>query len=153
MPHLNSIDEQHKAYRRPWLLGLVICLCMLVMISFATAMLFAGEDPGSDNEYTQAQLLEDTLGVAHDEIIMLIISLVVVIQVTASFKFIRQLPHWYFLLCSFAAVALSAFFTVTESFVFTEQFNYLEHLSFMAGAILLAIWCGLVFGFKKREDI
>ena len=153
MPHLNSIDEQHKAYRRPWLLGLVICLCMLVMISFATAMLFAGEDPGSDNEYTQAQLLEETLGVAHDEIIMLIISLVVVIQVTASFRFFRWLPHRFLLLYSFGMVALSALFTVTESMFFAEVLNYLEHLSFMAGTILLALWCGLVFGFKKREDI
>ena len=121
-------------------------------MTFTAAMLLAGDDPAAGREYTQAQLLEETLGVAHDELIMLIISLVVVIQIAANFNFIRQLPHRFFLVCSFCGVALSAFFTVAEGFIFTEVFNYFEHLSFMTSAILLAVWCMLVFNSEKREE-
>jgi hypothetical protein len=83
---------------------------------------------------------------------MLAISLIVVIQIVASFKFIKRLPYMSLLLCSFGGVALSAFFTVAEGLVFSEILNYLEHLSFMVAAILLAVWCGLVFGPKKQEN-
>jgi hypothetical protein len=108
--------------------------------------------PESDFEYTQGQLLDETLGVAHDELIMLIISLAVVIQIVANFNFLKRLPGCSLILSSFALVALSAFCTVAESLVFPEVLNYIEHLSFMTASILLAIWCWHVFGFKKQES-
>jgi hypothetical protein len=108
--------------------------------------------PESGFEYTQAQLLEETLGVAHDELIMLIISLAVVIQIVANFNFLKRLPGSSLILSSFALVALSAFCTVAESLVFPEVLNYIEHLSFMTASILLAIWCWHVFGSKKQES-
>jgi hypothetical protein len=101
-------------------------------------------------EYTQAQLLEETLGVAHDELIMLIISLVVVIQIIAGFRFLRWLRFRVLLLCSFAFLLLSAFCTVAESLFLPEVLNYIEHLSFMISAILLAVWCWYVFANKKE---
>ena len=62
--------------------------------------------PESDFEYTQGQLLDETLGVAHDELIMLIISLAVVIQIVANFNFLKRLPGCSLILSSFALVAL-----------------------------------------------
>jgi hypothetical protein len=108
--------------------------------------------PESDYEYTQGQLLDETLGMAHDELIMLIISLIVVIQVVANFQLLRRVPNHLLLLGSFALVAFSTFCTVVEGLVFPEVLNYLEHLSFMSAMILLAVWSGCVFGSKKRES-
>ena len=150
MEPLNPKDQQDTTRQRPWLLGGVIALCLLLM----AALMVAGAmvTPQSDYEYTQAQLLDKTLGVAHDELIMLIISLIVVVQVVANFQLLRRVPNHLLLLGSFALVAFSTFCTVVEGLVFPEVLNYLEHLSFMSAMILLAVWSGCVFGSKKRES-
>ena len=106
--------------------------------------------PESDYEYTQGQLLDETIGMAHDELIMLIISLVVLVQIVANYRFLQRLPWRSLILWSFALLALSAFCTVAESLVFEEVLNYIEHVSSMTAAILLAIWCWCVFDSKKR---
>ena len=147
---MDFTDQHDTTRRRPWLLGGVIGLCVLLIgaLMVAGAMVI----PESDYEYTQAQLLDETLGMAHDELIMLIISLIVVIQVVANFQLLRRVPNHLLLLGSFALVAFSTFCTVVEGLVFPEVLNYLEHLSFMSAMILLAVWSGCVFGSKKRES-
>jgi len=132
-----------------------VCIVVLAIVVASSASLqstFPEKDPATSSaEYTQMQLGEDMLHEAHDELIMLIIALVVVIQVTASYKFFRWLPNRLLLICSFGGVALSAFCTVVEGFVFQEVLNYVEHLSFMTAAILIAVWCGLwAFGPEKQ---
>ena len=151
MPQWNPTDDCDTSYRHPWLLGGVVLFCVLAVITLSTAILLTQNNSGEDFEYTQAQLLEEKLGLAHDELIMLIVSLVVVIQIVASFKFLQWLPQRLLLLCSFGLVTLSAFCTVAESILFPEVLNYIEHLSFMAASILLAVWCWCVFGSKKQE--
>ena len=151
MKQLSPIGERDNARRRQWLLGGLVCFCVLLVTALVVSGLLFQNNSAADVEYTQSQLLEETLGVAHDELIMLIISLVVVIQIAASFKFLRRLPNRFLLLCSFGGVAFSAFFTVAESLFFSEVLNYLEHLSFMTATVLLAIWCWQVFGSKKQE--
>ena len=147
---MDFTDQHDTTRRRPWLLGGVIGLCVLLIgaLMVAGAMVI----PESDYEYTQGQLLDETLGMAHDELIMLIISLIVVIQVVANFQLLRRVPNHLLLLGSFALVAFSTFCTVVEGLVFPEVLNYLEHLSFMSAMILLAVWSGCVFGSKKRES-
>ena len=147
---MDFTDQHDTTRRRPWLLGGVIGLCVLLIgaLMMAGAMVI----PESDYEYTQGQLLDETLGMAHDELIMLIISLIVVIQVVANFQLLRRVPNHLLLLGSFALVAFSSFCTVVEGLVFPEVLNYLEHLSFMSAMILLAVWSGCVFGSKKRES-
>ena len=147
---MDFTDQHDTKRRRPWLLGGVVALCLLLMGILMVAG--AWVVPEADFEYTQGQLLDKTLGVAHDELIMLIISLAVVIQIVANFNFLKRLPGSSLILSSFALVALSAFCTVAESLVFPEVLNYIEHLSFMTASILLAIWCWHVFGFKKQES-
>ena len=147
---MDFTDQHDTTRRRPWLLGGVIGLCVLLIgaLMVAGAMVI----PESDYEYTQGQLLDETLGMAHDELIMLIISLIVVIQVVANFQLLRRVPNHLLLLGSFALVAFSTFCTVVEGLVFPEVLNYLEHLSFMSATILFAVWSGCVFGSKKRES-
>ena len=151
MAPLNPKDQQDTTRRRPWLLGGVIGLCLLLVGFLMAAGVLPQPETESDVEFTQSQLLEKTVGVSHDELIMLIISLAVVIQIVANFHFLKRLPGSPLILSSFAFVALSAFCTVVEGFVFVEVLNYIEHLSFMTASILLAIWCWRVFGSKKQE--
>jgi len=87
----------------------------------------------------------------HDEVLMLIISGTVIIQIAATFRYLRRIPHAVLLLGSFAALALGSFFTVIEGFAWTGLFNALEHLSMMAAAVLLASWCSSIFRSAKRE--
>ena len=136
------------AVRRPWLLrGIVVVCSLLVIILLVEGALLV---PESDFEYTQGQLLDEALGVAHDELIMLIISLIVIIMIAINFRLLRRIPNCFLLICSFVLVTFSATFTVAEGLVFPEVLNYLEHLSFMAATILFAVWCWCVFGSKKR---
>ena len=87
----------------------------------------------------------------HDEVLMLIISGAVIVEIMATFSYLQRIPHVSLLLCSFAALFLSCLFTVIEGLISPDLFNVLEHLSIMAGAILLALWSGLVFGCRKQE--
>ena len=87
----------------------------------------------------------------HDELLMLIIAFAVIIEIVATFRYLRRIPHAGILMGSFAALVLGCLFTVTEGFVWTGLFNVLEHLSMMFGAVLLALWCGLAFRPSKRE--
>ena len=89
----------------------------------------------------------------HEEVLMLLISGAVIVQMVAMFSYLRRIPHAVLLLGSFSALALSSFFTVIEGFVWTGLFNVLEHLSMMAAAVLLASWCGLVFRSRKQERV
>lgn len=151
MPDVNPKAQHDHTRRRPWFLVSVICSCVIIALAVIVPTLLIRGNSSNDFEYTQSQLLEEMLGVAHDELIMLIISLVVVIQVVANFKLLKQFPRMPLLLWSFGLVVLSAICTVVESLFWVEVLNYIEHLSFMAASILLAVWCWRVFGSEKQE--
>ncbi len=87
----------------------------------------------------------------HDEVLMLIISGAVIIEIVATFGYLRRIPHPLLLLGSFGALALGSVSTVAEGFFWAGPFNVLEHLSMMAGAVLFALWCGLVFRPRRSE--
>jgi len=86
-----------------------------------------------------------------DEVLMLIISGAVIVEVVATIRHLRPIPHLSLLLASFGGMALASLFTVVEGFAWADGFNLLEHLSVMSGAILLALWCALVFGTHRPE--
>lgn len=151
MPHFNPTDERDNTPRGPWLLGVVVCVCVLGLITLAAATLLVEENPGAGVVYIPARPLEQMLFTSHDELIMLFIALAVIIEIVANFGYIKRIQDNFLLLCGFVAFVLGASFTVAESFIFKEVLNYLEHLSYMASALILALWCGRVFGAKKQE--
>ena len=87
----------------------------------------------------------------HDEVLMLIISGAVIVEIIATFGYLKRVPHPFILLGSFAGLVLGSFFTVAEGLLWNSLLNFLEHLSMMTGAILFALWCGLVFRPRRRE--
>ena len=92
-----------------------------------------------------------TWRMTEDEVLMLIISAAVIVEIVATFGYLRRIPHPFLILGSFAAFVLGSLFTVAEGFFWAASFNVLEHLSVMTGAILLALWCGLVFRPRRQE--
>jgi len=115
----------------------------------------AEENPYSDSRTTGRGFLEEKLGIAHDEMIMLIIALIVVFQIIVNFKLIRHIPCKTLLLAVFGTFVLSSLCTVLEGVFRTLEsgLNFIEHLSYMVGAILLAVWCALAFAGKKKEGV
>ena len=108
----------------------------------------------ADESYTQARMLEQLLGVPHDELIMLLISLAVVIQIAVNFRFLQWIQHRGLLFCSFGFLLLSVVCTVLGGIFVSETLTYLEHLLFMSSAIFLAAWCWCVFAAKTaKEDV
>lgn len=86
-----------------------------------------------------------------DEVLMLIISAAVIVEIVVTFRYLRRIPHPFLVLASFASLVLGSLFTVAEGLFWADPFNVLEHLSVMAGAILLALWCAQVFRPRRQE--
>lgn len=156
MARLNPIDQQDGIHQSRWLIGAAIVFCLV----FTASILLSSNilqhrhppaDPMPASDYRQAQLDEDIIHEAHDELFMLVISMLVVVQVVATFKVLQRLPYHWILLGAFAATALSAVCTVVEGFFLPEVLNYIEHLSMMSAAILLAVWCG-IWAFSRQPQ-
>lgn len=88
----------------------------------------------------------------HNEVIMLLVSFAVLIEIACTYKHLRRIPHKSFLFFSFFFFVSGAICTVAEGFLLGHLFNWIEHLSYMCGAISMTIWCGLVFGIRKQEN-
>ena len=88
----------------------------------------------------------------HDEMLMLIVSGAVIVEVASMFGYLRTIPYFFLLLSSFGTIVLASLFTVVEGFLWPDALNFLEHLSVMIGAILLAVWCALVFRTRTSEE-
>lgn len=86
-----------------------------------------------------------------DEVLMLIISCALIVEIVATFNYLRRIPHFHLLLSSFGALVLGSLLTVAEGFFWAEVLNVFEHLSLMVGAILLALWCFLAPRQPKQE--
>lgn len=153
MPHPEPTDDH--TYQHRWLLVGTIALTSLIVVVLIVAGVLQHQqisppdvDIQTQAPYTQAGLKEEA-HITHDEMVMMIISLIVAVMIAANFDLLLRIPHGSLILSSFILVALSSIFTVAESFVWPETLNYLEHLCFMAAAIIFAVWCMCVFCFKR----
>lgn len=148
-PNTSNRRNQFRQFGPP-LFGKNIIISTILISACAGVMLFADSysgDRGNENQL----ILEEALGVAHDELIMLVIAVIVSIEIAVNYKSLYRLPYMKLFLCSYAAFALSAFFTVAEGYLLETVLNYCEHLMYMTATVLLAVWCGKVFRFRKPE--
>lgn len=130
--------------RTQWTVMLIVALLVILVLFVEEAPFRAGTD-GIDSRGGEVRI-------DHDEVIMMLISLIVFIEIFTSLKLIRFIPQKGILLSSFLVFTVSAVSTVVEGYVFSDVLNYIEHSSLMASAILLAVWCGRVFQARERED-
>jgi len=85
------------------------------------------------------------------ELIMLILG-AGVLYLTILYKpIIRRFYAWKLLLLAFYYMMAGWIFTMLEGF-FMEQFiNILEHISYSASAVIMAVWCWQFAGNKQEE--
>ena len=145
---MNAREKQlDKPVLRQHLTRWVVWFCLLVSVVFVMSVYVQ-----ADASASQASAAgPGPLKIEKDEVIMLMVSLVVLIEIVVSFNYIRLIPHKDVLVCSFVLFVLASVFTVAEGFVFGRVLNYAEHLSLAGSAILLAVWCALMFGSRRRE--
>jgi uncharacterized BrkB/YihY/UPF0761 family membrane protein len=129
-----------KTALRQHLIRWGLWFCMVAAAVFVMSVYLEGYASASP-----ADAAGRVLKIQHDEVIMLVVSLIVLTEVIVSFNVIRLIPHKEILLCSFVLFVLSTVFTVAEGFVFEHVLNYAEHLSTAGSATLLAAWCCLMF--------
>ena len=85
-----------------------------------------------------------------NEVVMLLLGLGVLVFILANRSRLRRLPRWDILSLGFYVVLAGWVLTVAEGFVFASFFNYLEHISYACGAVLLVVWCRKISG-SRRE--
>lgn len=53
---------------------------------------------------------------------------------------LRRIPEWRFLLAGILCLIIGSTSTIAEHFVFYDVFNTVEHMSYLAQSLMLAIW-------------
>ncbi|RJE71973.1 hypothetical protein BGP76_07790 [Reichenbachiella sp. MSK19-1] len=75
-----------------------------------------------------------------NEVLMLLISVIVLIFAIIYFKTLSRIPHWRYLMGSYALLMLGWLFTILEGFLFHLLFDYLEHIFYMLGSLCIFLW-------------
>ena len=86
-----------------------------------------------------------------NEIIMAVLSLGVLTFIYLNDVRLKRVEAFKFLYAGFCAFSAGWVLTVLETFFFKSVLNFLEHMSYAVGAILVAVWCWKVFG-KVKVD-
>ncbi|HYP97888.1 MAG TPA: hypothetical protein VER96_04385 [Polyangiaceae bacterium] len=53
---------------------------------------------------------------------------------------LRRIPEWRFLLAGILCLIVGSTSTIVEHFVLYDVFNTIEHLSYLAQSLMLALW-------------
>lgn len=85
------------------------------------------------------------------EVIIFLFATGVLLFVLVKRGQLRRLPAGVFLLAGFYSFWAGWGFTVVESLCWPILFNYLEHISYLVGSILIAVWSWLAFGKRARS--
>ena len=90
-----------------------------------------------------------------NEIVMLSIGMGVLIFILSNRARLKHLASYGIVIAAFCLMLVGWVLTVLEGFFFEWFLNFLEHLCYAAGSILLIAWCWKVFGggipFSKRS--
>lgn len=80
------------------------------------------------------------------EVVALLLTIGVLIFLLVNRARIRELPAAPLLLAAFGVLLGSRILTVLEGFLFRDYLDLAEHVCYAVSAVLLAMWCGRVFG-------
>ena len=90
--------------------------------------------------------------VQENENIMFLLGLGVLIFIFANYHHLKRIPSIQILITGYCMFTAGWCLTILEAFFWTTVLNYLEHISYAAGAIIMAIWFWNVFGRQRRTD-
>ena len=88
--------------------------------------------------------------IASNEVIGLIFSITVLVFYLWNRPRLRELPAFGILLAAFLSLLVGLVLTILEGLFWQETLNLLEHVGYAVSALLLTLWCWLVFG-KRRS--
>jgi hypothetical protein len=86
------------------------------------------------------------------EVIIFVFATGVLLFILVKRTQLRRIPAGAVLLAGFYSFWFGWGFTVIESLCWQTFFNYLEHVSYLAGSLLIATWSWLVFGKRARSS-
>jgi hypothetical protein len=88
---------------------------------------------------------------AENEVVSFLLSLGILLFFLANLARIRQIDGYRWLLGSFLAYVIALAFTLLEGVTWEQGFNFLEHLSYLVSAALLAVWIAQLVRLKRGE--
>jgi hypothetical protein len=89
--------------------------------------------------------------IQENEVIGLLLGIGVLIFILANRSRLASLPSARLLLASYYILLAGWALTVLEGFFWGQTLNLLEHVAYAVSAILMAIWCWRVCGWKRAE--
>ncbi len=87
-----------------------------------------------------------------NEVIMLLLGLGVLALILLNIHHVRKIRYWKTICISYCLILSGWIFTVLEGIFWESFLNYLEHLCYLASAILMSIWCIKATVRIKMED-
>jgi hypothetical protein len=89
--------------------------------------------------------------VQENEIIMFVLGLGVFIFILANYSRLKRIPSIRLLITGYCLFLAGWSLTILETFYWPTVLNYLEHISYAAGAIIMAVWSWKVFAGPKES--
>lgn len=89
--------------------------------------------------------------IQENEIIMFLLAFGVLIFIFANYHRLKRIPSNLILITGYCIFTVGWCLTILEGFFWTTIFNYLEHISYTVGAIIMAIWFWNVFARPKEK--
>jgi len=86
--------------------------------------------------------------IQENELVMLIIAIGVLVFVVGNFSRLKMFPALKILIAGFVMFFTGWIFTVLEGFFWNMFLNFMEHICYIGGSILVAVWCWKIFGRK-----
>ena len=86
-----------------------------------------------------------------NEVIMLILGISIIFLVFFNRQKIRRIYAWRNLLTGYYMFFGAWIFTIIEGFLLYNLMNFLEHLSYMSGSVILTVWCWRYSVYSNKE--
>ena len=86
-----------------------------------------------------------------NEVTVFILAMAMLGFSTLHIKALRVIPRYKLLLAGFIVTCVAWGFTVLEDLVWPAVVNQLEHVCYTISAILITVWCMLVFSLRKEK--
>lgn len=88
--------------------------------------------------------------IQQNEVVMLILGIGVLIFILGKRSQLKRFPSSKILVLGFHVLLAGWVLTVMESLFWGVLLNYLEHICYTIGSLLVAAWCWKVFGSRKE---
>ena len=85
-----------------------------------------------------------------NEVLMFLLGLGVLIFILGNRARLKSIPASKVLIAAFLFFFASWIFTILEGFFLEELLNYLDHICYAVGSVVVAVWCWKVFGRSKE---